>query len=799
MEVLRHCFPNNLRRLLEELPKSLDETYKRILKEINNSNQKQAHRLLQCLAVAIRPLRVEELAELLALDVTAAGIPKFNVNWRWEDHEAAILSACSSLVSVIVDDGSRVVQFSHFSVKEYLTSDRLASCMEDIAQFHISNETSHLILAQACLGTFLCLDNNTNEDKLKQLPLYQYTCRHWSEHAKVGDVKLKIKDAMDCFLDIDKSHFAAFFRLEASPTDFRIFAASSDEVQTSMLPPAAPLYFAAIWGLSCAVERLITKQPEVIHFCGGEGTPLHLSVGRGHIKVAQLLLAHGADVNSCSGDNSTPLHIALEEEHLEIGKWLLKNGANINAQKNGGSTPLHDAASRGYLDVCHMLLEYKADVLMRDHSGNTPLHFAASSGHLEVTRMLLEFKAEVNSQNDEGSTPFLSASSSGNLEIVRVLLDNGADLHTHDNVGNSPLHLAASRGRLEVTQMLLELQAEVNSLNDKGFTPFLMASSSGNLDVVQLLLNNGVDVRRYDNHGNTSLHFSAPEGHLEVTRTLIELQADVNSLNQEGLTPLCLVVKFPWQDRTPDVVRILLINGADVHTRDSDSGNTLLHIAAFEGDLELTRMILERNVDVNSQNNDGLTAFLLALKRENLDVARLLLDHNADVHVRDKHGNTPLHVAAFTGNGHLDICHILLKRNAEVNSRNHHESTPLLLASERGPELVQLFLDHNADWHARDGDGDTLLHCAAIAGKLEVVRLLLELNAEVNSQNNEGSTPLHLASAGYEEGYPDVVRLLLDHGADMQICNLDGKTASQVARGNEQQEMVQLLSPHAAG
>ena len=133
LEVLRHCFPTNLRRTLDELPKSLDETYKRILKEINNANREHAYRLLQCLAVASRPLRVEELAEVIAFDFTGR-IPKSISDWRWEDREEAVLSACSSLVSVISDQGSQVVQFSHFSVKEFLISDRLASCMEDVSR-----------------------------------------------------------------------------------------------------------------------------------------------------------------------------------------------------------------------------------------------------------------------------------------------------------------------------------------------------------------------------------------------------------------------------------------------------------------------------------------------------------------------------------------------------------------------------------------------------------------------------------------------------------------------------------------
>ncbi|KAH9055861.1 hypothetical protein EDB83DRAFT_2189581, partial [Lactarius deliciosus] len=151
LEVLRYCFPTDVRRVLEELPKSLDETYKRILEGISNANREHSYRLLQCLTVAFRPLRVEELAELLAIDLKAGGIPKLNTDWRWEDQEEAVLSACSSLVTVIIDDGSRVVQFSHFSVKEFLTSDRLAGCTEEVSQFYIPIEPSHIILAQACL------------------------------------------------------------------------------------------------------------------------------------------------------------------------------------------------------------------------------------------------------------------------------------------------------------------------------------------------------------------------------------------------------------------------------------------------------------------------------------------------------------------------------------------------------------------------------------------------------------------------------------------------------------------------
>src|SRR5712691_6866268 len=129
LETLRHCLPSRVRRTLDELPESLDATYERVLREIKKPNREHALRLLQCLVVAIRPLRVDELAEVLAVDFDdAEGTPKLNSSWRWEDQEQALLSSCSSLISIVDysdDDGgdhrdhdSRAVQFSHFSIKE---------------------------------------------------------------------------------------------------------------------------------------------------------------------------------------------------------------------------------------------------------------------------------------------------------------------------------------------------------------------------------------------------------------------------------------------------------------------------------------------------------------------------------------------------------------------------------------------------------------------------------------------------------------------------------------------------------
>ncbi|KAH8992312.1 hypothetical protein EDB86DRAFT_2759314, partial [Lactarius hatsudake] len=213
LETLRQCLPQSVRRTLNELPESLDETYERVMMEIKKANQVHAYRMLQCLTVAVRPLSVAELAELLAFDFDVAkdGIPELNSDWRWEDHEQAVLSTCSSLITVVPDEESPVVQFSHFSVKEFLMSDRLATSTGDISQYHISLEDSHTVLAQACLGFLLRDPDVTNG--ADSAPLARYAAEHWVTHARVKNVASRIRDGMEQLFDPDQPYFEAWVEL----------------------------------------------------------------------------------------------------------------------------------------------------------------------------------------------------------------------------------------------------------------------------------------------------------------------------------------------------------------------------------------------------------------------------------------------------------------------------------------------------------------------------------------------------------------------------------------------------------
>ncbi|KAF8496144.1 hypothetical protein F5888DRAFT_412246 [Russula emetica] len=419
LELLRQCLPPSVQRILEELPESLDETYERILREIGKPNQRHAHRLLQCLVAAVRPLEVKELAEVLAFDFNTEGIPKLNQGWRWEDQEEAVMSACSSLVMIVKDGDSRVVQFSHFSVKEFLTADRLAEPIRDVSRYHIRLEAAHTILVRACLGVLLRLDDGIDHDNIEGFPLAEYAAQYWVTHARIENVSSRIKDGMERLFDADKPHFATWlwiYNEDKDPWDRSMSTMRPEK------PEAVPLYYAAMLGFRDLAEHLIAEHPQHVTGRGGkEVTPLHVTASAGHPDILLLLIEHGADMNGRGRYGHTPLHRASEKGRLEAGQFLLNRGADIDVQNDFNNTALILATAWGHAEFARMLLERGAMIDARGEYGRTPLHWAAEHGEIGVVQLLLEHGADVNVRNEDGDTPSRMRSVQGHQEIVELL------------------------------------------------------------------------------------------------------------------------------------------------------------------------------------------------------------------------------------------------------------------------------------------------------------------------------------------------------------------------------------------
>ena len=254
------CFPADIRRALAELPETLDETYERTLRGIYKANWKLAHRIFQFVSVASSPLHVKELAELVAFDFEAGSIPKFYENWRVENAADAVLSTCSTLLAIVNDRGYPVIQFSHFSVKEFLTSTRLAEATDITSRYHVSMTPAHTLVAQACLGILLHLDKDITSDDLKHFPLTSYAVEHWVDHARFGDVLGNVENGVKQLFDPRKPHRSIYLWIYNSTVPDM---ASSDTKQKAAATSTDHLALCRFLGFTncCRVshQRVLTR------------------------------------------------------------------------------------------------------------------------------------------------------------------------------------------------------------------------------------------------------------------------------------------------------------------------------------------------------------------------------------------------------------------------------------------------------------------------------------------------------------------------------------------------------------
>jgi ankyrin repeat protein len=917
LEALRDCLPASLRDALRELPETLDETYERILQGIKPRNREYAHRLLQCITVAIRPLHVEELAEVLAIRFETGMPPEYHSDWRLEDAQDAVILACSSLISIISFEGTRIVEFSHFSVKEFLTSDRLS---QGFSLYRILPQPAHTILAQACLCALLRLDDKVDKDSMKEFPLSIYAAQHWVQHAQFENVSSNIQELIVHLFDPDKPHFATWvwiFNID-QPWDWVKHMSSEQPTR----PETPGLYYAALCGFHGVVEHLIASCPQDINSKRATfGTPLHAALINGHFEIALILLEHGADVNALDHSCMSPLRLGSEKGRRDIVEFLLNLYANDNMQNNredptnalaasGNAdlvvgraslrygvldvnlqnnaehwTPLMSASVSGNPDIVHLLLQNGAAVESRQYQGRTPLMLASKFGYLDTVQLLLQHGANVNSRDNNGQTPLMIALQNGRQDTVQLLLNNGAAVNSCDKDGWTPLMEAASRrGGLDSVQLLLQNGATVNSRDNEGYTALSLASVSGHLDTVRLLLQNGAaaDIGGGEN-GFAPLHFASANKHLDVVQELLDHNAtlDIRATSLCGATPLHLAS----YSGELDVARFLIERGADMNSRD-DRGRTPLHFTAQLGHLSIAQLLLHLGGNVYAPGAKVWSPpnVISATSSGSSDVAQLLIQPDADLETRneygpitdfkDRDGCTPLHLAAR--NGHLDIVKLLVDSNADINTRDADDETPLdaavtngklevasflaglmgveleamdyskfklprilsatatlgtnsesrnlepdvmesspsggssehatildaektalFAASEEGNlNMVRSLLSRGANVNEQDhGRKETPLHAASRNGRLEVVKLLIQHGADVNSRDRLGRVPLHRATVA---GHLDVVRVLLDQGADVNAAMPELWTSVHNAAVTGRLDIVELLLERGA-
>ncbi|KAL5021726.1 hypothetical protein ScPMuIL_000881 [Solemya velum] len=287
--------------------------------------------------------------------------------------------------------------------------------------------------------------------------------------------------------------------------------------------------------------------------------------------------------------------------------------------------------------------------------------------------------------------------------------------------------------------------------------------------------------------GDSALHCAASSPfpkRKQVVEYLVRNRANLNDKNTEYLTPLHVAADKAHYD----VMDVLLKHGAKVNALDG-LGQTALHRVAQQGNMQACRLLMSANVDHSIVSLQGYTAAQLATE----NIQKMLRE---DPPVGGTDVDLQLLEAAKAGD--LELIKKLVSANLHaVNCRDvdGRHSTPLhFAAGYNRVAVVEYFLQHGADVHAKDKGGLVPLHNACSYGHYEVTELLIKHGACVNVADLWKFTPLHEAAA---KGKFEICKLLLTNGADANKKNRDGNTPLDLVKEGDQ-DVADLLRGDAA-
>lgn len=734
--------PAEIRRALKQLPQGLDETYERILRNIDPNYQTQVASCLKWLALSLCALTLDELAEIFVLK------PE---NDKAIDEDERIFSSedtlayLQGLVIVFKVRETRFVRLSHYSIKEYLTSNRI--CNSLAPAFSFTDTSAHLWIAHSSLAYVLHTGVTCTIAEMVDLfeeifhrksnhrgTLKWYTAKNWPRHLEMVSRKFwptEVVKMAKCALSSRSQGLA--MTLLSSPLDIRRISLQH------------PCYFTALSGYSQLTELLLSDDSSTGRYITQE-------------------------------DMNNMLQAAAEARSKELVLILLDRGAAANAES---------------ISIGHVT------------SGDA-LQAAVKERNPDIVRILVERGADINAQHGEWGSALQIAAEQDGLEMLELLVDLGADINGPSNAAGCVLSSAVFfRDDTRHLEFLLARGADINmrGTGDNAMTALNKAARMGRLGVFDLLLEKGADIniggsQGYPLHGLAKNAGGGVDAALVRMRRLVEMGADPKARCEELGTALHVACAT----RNPDILRVaefLVDHGLDVNDKGGCYG-TPLQACAWRGNMELAAWLLANKADVNVQGGRYDSALQAACASGHLKMVQLLLAHGADVNAQGGlYGNALQAVCRQRGT--LDdvtaIVRLLLESGASVNAAGGYFGTALQAAAKiyrddyslcRGKVedvemcVVRLLLEHGADVNIQAGRYGNALNAAVVtaAENAELLKVLLDHGADVNQVSGEFGTALHCAleiAYGARCGMLkdltiDKIRTLVEHGADLNLA-----------------------------
>nr|WP_306671582.1 ankyrin repeat domain-containing protein [Endozoicomonas sp. ONNA2] len=384
---------------------------------------------------------------------------------------------------------------------------------------------------------------------------------------------------------------------------------------------------------------------------------LHHAAEGGSVECVQILLVNGAEINTVDRDGNTPLQIAARGGQKECLELLIQRGADITVQNKAGETPRVSAAKEGKFACCE-LLDQKLTV--------KKLCTAVMEGNIAEFKRTITKVANIADTDENGKTVLdyatLNAISKKDKTCLDELCKNHADKISPKNASATLRIVIDAEEKHSLAQNITDILVGRINIEDQdesdGKTLLHYAAEKGSSYYLKKFLtekqNSAIAIFIKDNKGRTPLHYAALEGKLN------------------GIDELKKHKKLFMK----------IIDEKDKHE------NTALLLAAKNSHKTCVERLIKAKADVNIKNRSGLTLLHLIAsssnKTDGLDIDMYNFS-SKDILEVDNRGNTPLHHAAFYGNGEfMKKIHRKFKKEFEacLKAENSDLCTPIHLAMQ---------------------------------------------------------------------------------------------------------------------
>ena len=494
-----------------------------------------ARKVLYWVFYASRPLTILEIQHALAVETGDTNLDEDNI-----PEEGLLLSVCNGLITYEKEGG--FLALVHYTFQQYL--EQKAENLFPEAQVEI---------VRACL-TYLSFDEfeqgpcPSDQDfmiRLKRWPLLNYAVPMWGQHARQG-IEWACRDLIISFLSQSA-------KLSASIQVLSVIESMGVNYTRRFPSQISALWLASVYELEHTVSHLLASQRQSVDRKTTWGdTALHQAAGCGRAGVLQLLLSSGADVTATDLLGNTPLHLgsfgfniftltdtgicvwteqkarALDMT-LKVTQLLLDHGADVNAVNLEGKTALHLSVMKGRMSLMQLLLARSADVTLRDGQRAAPLNLAIEHGDEEAVRALLKHDLQGQVQCGVFDDSIRIAALKGDLSLLEMLLSKSSMLHPPDSAGKSLLHISAFGGSLGCLEYLENRGFDLRVLDKQKRTCLHHAAASPNersRAVLDYLIEKGLDPNQSDVDGWTPLLWAAKGGNITNVQTLLDAGAD---------------------------------------------------------------------------------------------------------------------------------------------------------------------------------------------------------------------------------------------------------------------------------